>query len=66
MASLEPHTLAEFLAALAQPEVMRALRTRLSALAVGLLLVGALTGCACSPGFVGPYGGVHPPRCWVE
>ena len=65
MASFKPHTLAEILATLAQPEVMRVSRTRLPALAGGLLLISALTGCACRPGFVGPYGGVHPPRCWV-
>jgi hypothetical protein len=22
-------------------------------------------GCACRPGHIGPYGGVHPARCWV-
>jgi len=33
-----------------------------------LLLTGLAlsTGaCACRPGHVGPYGGVHPARCWV-
>ena len=65
MALFELHTLAEFSATLAQPEVVRVLKTRLSALAGGLLLISALTGCACRPGFVGPYGGVHPPRCWI-
>jgi hypothetical protein len=30
-----------------------------------LLIVGLLAGCACRPGHVGPYGGVHPARCWV-
>lgn len=25
----------------------------------------ALGACACRPGYVGPYGGVHPGRCWV-
>jgi hypothetical protein len=38
---------------------------RISVLAAGLLLVAALSGCACSPGHIGPYGGVHPGRCWV-
>jgi len=30
---------------------------------VGLVL--AVSACACRPGYVGPYGGVHPGRCWV-
>ena len=36
-----------------------------SALLAAALLTGALSGCGCRPGFVGPYGGLHPPRCWV-
>lgn len=32
-------------------------------IATGLLL--ATAACGCSPGHVGPYGGVHPGRCWV-
>jgi hypothetical protein len=31
-------------------------------LGLSLLALGA---CACRPGVVGPYGGVHPPRCVV-
>jgi len=31
---------------------------------LGLALL-ALGACACRPGYVGPYGGVHPPRCVV-
>jgi hypothetical protein len=41
------------------------LRKHVSVWAVGMLLVAALSGCACRPGYVGPYGGVHPGRCWV-
>jgi len=29
----------------------------------GLILT--LAACACSPGHIGPYGGVHPGRCWI-
>jgi hypothetical protein len=38
---------------------------RLLAAAVLLALAGSLGACACRPGYVGPYGGVHPGRCWV-
>jgi|GEM_PF-1708228 len=34
-------------------------------LLASLLLAGLLAGCACTPAHVGPYGGVHPGRCWV-
>jgi hypothetical protein len=35
------------------------------AVLAGLLLIFALSGCACRPGYVGPYGGIHPARCVV-
>jgi hypothetical protein len=35
------------------------------ALAVGLVILASVAGCACRPGSVGPYGGVHPAKCWV-
>lgn len=44
---------------------MRRSGSRLAALASGLLLVAALSGCACRPGYVGRYGGIHPTRCWI-
>jgi hypothetical protein len=28
-------------------------------------LVASVSACACRPGYVGPYGGVHPGRCVV-
>ena len=31
----------------------------------GALLLAMISGCACRPGFVGPYGGYHPGQCWV-
>ncbi len=30
-----------------------------------LALALGLGACACRPGYIGPYGGVHPGRCWV-
>jgi hypothetical protein len=33
-----------------------------------LLLLGlaaSVSACACRPGYIGPYGGVHPGRCVV-
>jgi hypothetical protein len=30
-----------------------------------VLLALAVSGCACRPGHIGPYGGVHPGGCWV-
>lgn len=41
------------------------IRRRTSAVLIGLLLMSSLTGCACRPGYVGPYGGVHPARCVI-
>ncbi len=35
------------------------------ALLAGALLIASLAGCACRPGYVGPYGGIHPARCVV-
>jgi hypothetical protein len=42
----------------------RAMRRGLSALLI-LGMVLALNACACRGGYVGPYGGVHPGRCWI-
>ncbi len=49
------------------PGQRRGWRLRRSAPAVlaGLLLILALSGCACRPSYVGPYGGIHPARCVV-
>jgi hypothetical protein len=41
--------------------VMRRLKINVVVLAA-LLALGA---CACRAGYVGPYGGVHPGRCWI-
>ena len=41
-------------------------RARLgAALLAGLMLATSVSGCACRPGFVGRYGGLHPPRCYA-
>ncbi len=41
-------------------------RARLgAALLAGIMLAATVGGCACRPGFVGPYGGVHAPRCYA-
>lgn len=40
-------------------------RSFMTAAGAGLLLVLSLSGCACRPGFIGPYGGYHPTRCFV-
>ena len=37
----------------------------LSVAAAGLAVLVALSGCGCRPGYIGPYGGIHPGRCWV-
>ncbi len=34
-----------------------------AAILIGFTL--SLGACGCTPGRVGPYGGVHPGRCWV-
>ena len=28
-------------------------------------LAASVSACACRPGYIGPYGGIHPARCWV-
>jgi hypothetical protein len=38
---------------------------RIVTLAMLAGLVLSTAACGCSPGHVGPYGGVHPGRCWV-
>lgn len=38
--------------------------SRLARATVTFSLVALLMGCACRPGYVGPYG-VRPARCWV-
>lgn len=30
-----------------------------------ILTTALLAGCACRPGYIGPYGGIHPGRCIV-
>ena len=42
-----------------------ATQRRLAALLAAFLAIAALSGCACRGPFVGPYGGVHPGRCFV-
>lgn len=44
---------------------MRSFAITIRALVAATLLASALAGCACRPGYVGPYGGVHPARCWA-
>jgi hypothetical protein len=44
---------------------MRSAYNRLPVVLVGICLISTLAGCACRPGYVGPYGGVHPAHCWV-
>lgn len=41
------------------------LKRRLATVFVGILLVASLSDCACRGPWVGPYGGVHPGRCFV-
>ncbi len=43
----------------------RHLGRRARAVLAGVLLIASLSGCACRPGYVGPYGGIHPARCVV-
>ncbi len=40
-------------------------RTGVMPVLFGALLLSSLAGCACRPGHVGPYGGIHPARCWI-
>ena len=40
-------------------------RSRAFLLFAGLAIMTALGGCGCRPGYIGPYGGVHPGRCWI-
>jgi hypothetical protein len=54
----------EFMHRMPITPIMLGSRTRVLR-AAGVLLVIALSGCACQPGYVGPYGGVHPGRCYV-
>jgi hypothetical protein len=35
------------------------------AMLAGLRSIATLARCACRPGYVGLYGGVHPARCWT-
>jgi hypothetical protein len=44
---------------------MRSTYHRWAAMLAGICLLATLAGCACRPGYVGPYGGVRPARCWV-
>lgn len=41
------------------------LSATVTAAGTGLLLVLSPSGCACRPGFIGPYGGYYPARCFV-
>ncbi|WP_428376986.1 hypothetical protein [Lichenicoccus sp.] len=50
---------------LREKTMMSLYRTRLMSIAVAALLLATLDGCACRPGRIGPYGGIHPARCWV-
>ncbi len=38
---------------------------RISSALLLLALAASVSACACRPGYVGPYGGVHPGRCVV-
>ena len=39
-------------------------RRIISALCTILVLATTLGGCACRPGYIGPYG-ARPARCWI-
>jgi len=45
--------------------LMRSVSHRWPAMLAGICLLATLAGCACRPGYVGPYGSVRPARCWV-
>jgi hypothetical protein len=38
---------------------------RFAAWLILLAMAASVSACACRPGYVGPYGGVHPGRCVV-
>ena len=38
---------------------------RVMAVLILFAIATSIGGCACRSGYVGPAGGVHPPRCWI-
>ena len=51
--------------AIMEEQQMRFAYRRSPAILAGIRLLATLAGCACRPGYVGPYGGLRPARCWV-